>query len=357
MNERDEATLAPVFVVSTGRCGSTLLSAMIRKHPQLLSISEFFTYLGPGAVRAPRVSGEAAFRRLNTPAPGLRAFLESGASISELIYPLDAGRRFSRQDVPPIMCTTLPHLTDDCEKLWDELGPELRSRERHRLMDHYRFVFEWLTRHFGRKLWVERSGGTLPMSPVLARYFPDARFVHIFRDGRDTALSMYNHAGFRAMAMTASAFDRVGLDPFSPKNWRGSSPWVHIVAAIHGRFFPPKRIMAANVDLATFGWLWSGMIKRGIEFLNTLPADQVLSIRFESLLESPQEEMTRFIEFVGPQLYDSRWLGEVSALPRSTKPRWPRLGSVNQRRLAEACAPGQQILGYNNGVVPHSQAG
>ena len=60
------AKLNPVFTVSTGRCGSTLLSEMVRLNPRVLSAPEFFSNSGPGAVRAPRVIAESAFRRLNT---------------------------------------------------------------------------------------------------------------------------------------------------------------------------------------------------------------------------------------------------------------------------------------------------
>ena len=31
----------PTFVVGTGRCGSTMLSNMLREHPKVLSLSEF----------------------------------------------------------------------------------------------------------------------------------------------------------------------------------------------------------------------------------------------------------------------------------------------------------------------------
>lgn len=342
---REGASNAPVFIVSTGRCGSTLLSAMVRRHPRILSVSEFFAYLGPGAVRAPRVSGEAAFRRLNAPTPALRAFLKH-AAIGELLYPLGADGRYSADDLPPIMCTTLPHLTDEPEQLWDELSPSLRGRGRRRLTDHYRFVFEWLRRRFNRRMWIERTGGTLPMSPVLARHFPDARFVHIFRDGRDTAISMHNHPGFRGMAISSLMLKRIGLDPFSPLNWRGSSPWVHVVARIHMLLASPDRLIESDIPLESFGWVWSGMIERGTAFLNTLPAERVLSMRFESLLRSPREEAERFLDFLGPELADAAWLDEVSRLPRDLEPRWKRLSPERQARLAKACAPGQKILGY-----------
>lgn len=32
----------PTFVVGTGRCGSTMLSNMLRQHPRVLSLSEFY---------------------------------------------------------------------------------------------------------------------------------------------------------------------------------------------------------------------------------------------------------------------------------------------------------------------------
>lgn len=96
----------------------------------------------------------------------------------------------------------------------------------------------------------------------------------------------------------------------------------------------------------TFGWVWNGRIERGTAFLDSLPSSRVLRMRFETLLESPMEEMARFIDFVGPELADDRWPHEVSTFPRPLKPRWPRLPADQQARLAEACARGQKILGY-----------
>ena len=50
-------------------------------------------------------------------------------SFEELLYPIDDPEsRFSRSDVPPILCTTLPHLTERYEELFDELGPVVRGQ-------------------------------------------------------------------------------------------------------------------------------------------------------------------------------------------------------------------------------------
>ena len=39
-------TQTPIFVVSSGRAGSTLLARMIHRHPQLLCVSDLFEPVG-----------------------------------------------------------------------------------------------------------------------------------------------------------------------------------------------------------------------------------------------------------------------------------------------------------------------
>ena len=45
----------PTFVVGTGRCGSTMLSNMLREHPQVLSLSEFFSMISDAGFRLPQM--------------------------------------------------------------------------------------------------------------------------------------------------------------------------------------------------------------------------------------------------------------------------------------------------------------
>ncbi len=61
----------PIFVLSTGRCGSTTLSNILNLHPAILSISEFVSFTGIAAFhyRRPPETGYGGFFPVNAGAP------------------------------------------------------------------------------------------------------------------------------------------------------------------------------------------------------------------------------------------------------------------------------------------------
>ncbi len=326
-----------------------MLSEIVREHPDLLSVSEFFTSLASKAFLGRRLTGQAAFHRLNTMQPEGRAMVENGMQVDEFLYKFTPHSRYQPHNLPPIMGSTMPHLTDSPEGTWDELAAALRERAEETVADQYRFVFEWLARRFGKSVWVERSGASLPFVPTIARLFPDARFVHIYRDGRDVALSMHRHHYFRWRVLAARRMRRVGIDPLHPFNLPGTSPWIPILSWIWFKFFfSADRYRREVIELPWFGQFWSDMIVQGTAHLNALAPERVLAMSYESVLARPREELTRFIRFVGPDFEDSRWLENVVPLVRPQKPRWPGVRTEEYGALADACQAGQSLLGYSN---------
>lgn len=84
--------------MGTGRCGSTLLSRMIRESPRVASIFEYWSGLDP-ARRFSKVPLDGpAFTELLCEAHAFAAMvLERGYDVPEVSYPLDApGARFGR---------------------------------------------------------------------------------------------------------------------------------------------------------------------------------------------------------------------------------------------------------------------
>ena len=58
--------IAPVLVLSTGRCGSTLISDVLNTHPEVLSLSEFFANVGMKAFVRKRPSGQGHMEDMPT---------------------------------------------------------------------------------------------------------------------------------------------------------------------------------------------------------------------------------------------------------------------------------------------------
>ena len=208
----------------------------------------------------------------------------------------------------------------------------------------YRHLFEWLREHFERRVWVERSGGSLLSLPRLRRLFPEARVVHVYRDGRDTALSMSRHPAFQIMLATLDRLQRLGLRPL--ENTAEAGPVGSLLALLFMRLVNPGKMIRRSFDLAAYGGLWGQMILRGQKLLASLPADQVLALRYEDVLQRPHEKLRELIEFIDPSLSNDVWLREAARIPLPNPPRYPSLDPETQRRLTETCAPGLQALGY-----------
>ncbi len=339
-------TIPPVFVLSTGRCGSTMVSNLLNRHPRVLSLSEFISYIGIRSLSRHRPTGDWMWDRYSRQQHRTRLMLQG--RYEELLYPLDApSARFSQDDVPPILCATLPHLTERYEELFDELGPVVRGQRRQSPPDHLRYLFEWLCQRFGCCTWAERSGGSLLFASRLLFEFPEARVIHVYRDGRETAISMSRHYLFRLIAANMLAMRSYGFNAMKSlargRYWERLSFRLEPLARV---VLNPKRLPYDKLTLPYFGTLWSAMIERGERMLGRLPSDRMLNVRFEDVQADPDGQNRRLIRFIDPSLEDEAWLREVSSIPRPTPSKFERLEPDEQAALTEACRPGLERLGY-----------
>lgn len=323
-----------------------MVSDVLNRHPRILSLSEFFSFVGLKAFLRRRVNGAYMWRLYSQQQNRSRLMLRG--RYEELLYPVDApDARFSQDDVPPILCATLPHLTEGYEALYDELGPVVRGQPKQSPADHFRRHFQWLGERFNRRVWAERSGGSLLFASRLLRQFPEARVIHVYRDGRETALSMSNHYLFRMIVATLRAFQRVGIDMMDAmargRHWDRVSPWLEPFVSA---FFRPERLPYDKLTLTDFATFWSGMVERGQRIFSQLPPERFLPLRFEDAQANPEEQFRRLIRFISPELEDEAWLREASAIPRPTRSRFAKLEPADQDAVARACRPGLELLGY-----------
>ncbi len=341
---------APNFIVGTGRCGSTMLSELVRAHPTLVSVSEFFSTVSDIGGRLAEclpdepAEGSALWRLIGGPPPRLAAMLRHGVAMEEVLYRRAPGARFTPEGgVPAILQVTLPHLFDAPEPEYDALERLVAGLPRAAAGAHYRRIFEWLAQRCGRAGWVERSGGSLRIVRRLRGAFPDARFVHLVRDGRNCALSMSRHLGFRMALVSIQLTEILGVDP-----WESADRALEADVPDELLPFLPERFDAAaflryETPLPLCGHYWAGEILAGTEELAGLGPECLLTMRYEDFLAEPRASIARLFEFLGAPV-DAAWLDRMTAIVRPARSQWRALPSREQAALLDACTPGFRAL-------------
>ena len=148
---RDRTKRDPaVFVVGMNRSGTTLLRMMLDAHPQLTIPPE--THFVPAlikAVREPGATPEDALAAMKS----AREWGDFGFSDEEMLSRLRA----------------LPKLKP---------GPAVRT------------FYEAYMEQQGKPRWGEKTPTYVQKMKLIQRALPEARFVHVIRDGRDVAMSV-----------------------------------------------------------------------------------------------------------------------------------------------------------------------
>ncbi|MEM7202367.1 MAG: sulfotransferase [Planctomycetota bacterium] len=206
------ATTTPFFIVGNPRSGTNLLKFLTSSHEHLwVQETGFIPYL--------RVSPDEPMSR---------------AAVRRLLIRIGELNRFWRDMVTDVdaFCDALPA---------PKLGPLLDALYR----QHARGV--------GAVRWGDRTAAYVSQIARLARIFPDAQFVHIIRDGRDTVLS----------SMKAMAEGRPYMD--------------HYYLLKH----------------------WARRVAAGQAAGRELSADRYHEVRYEQLVADPAPHMQRLCDFLG----------------------------------------------------------
>jgi len=330
------------FVVGTGRCGSTLLSRMLGESPELLSIFEFFTGLDHGRRFAPGpVSGEALAALLAQDQPVVTMALRRGHRAPEIVYPFGApGARYGMQDeLPWLLVTALSRMSDDPDAWFDATLDFARARPPRPLREHYRALFAWWAERAGRTAWIERSGSSIEYLGELHGLFPDARFLHIHRDGPETALSMREHRLYRLAI--SFLFD---LPPEAGPDHAGTHAQMAALDRGAGAADPITARLEQELPVEAYGRYWSRQVETGLAARAALDTDRYHAIRFEDLVARPRAVLAEGAGFLA--LAPGPWLDAGAALVRGAPaPRSGELSEAERARLHEACAPGMALLG------------
>ncbi|KUN09421.1 aromatic ring-opening dioxygenase LigA [Streptomyces yokosukanensis] len=333
------------FVIGTGRSGSTALSRILNAHPDVLSLNEFMASVGDAAFPEGKLTGEDFWQALFRPAPHFERMIRSGLPLPEFLYTRRPGRYAAETTgIPALSLMVLPHLTDDPDGLLDELHTAVIQWPERTAAEHHQALFSLLCARFGRTAVVERSGYSTGWAPGLRAAFPQARFVHMFRDGPDCALSMSRHPGYRTISLLREIKARAGVDSFADLTDEHVRALPVDLSPLLDERFDPSLVRDRDVPLRTFGTLWSELVTEGAEFLSRLPADQRTTLAYEDLLDDPAAELTRLAEFVGVTPLPQWLLTGSALLDHSRRGSARKLPAAELDELRESCASGTRIL-------------
>lgn len=169
-----------------------------------------------------------------------------------------------------------------------------RQWSRQKAERFYRRVYAWLMRihQDGDLCFCEKTPRNSFILPFLYETFPDARFVHIIRDGRDAALSLSREPWYRNDMKGAGDRDPSGY-PFGPL----ARFWV-----------TPERIreFETTSDLHRCIWLWRRYVESAKEGSLQIPASQYYELNYERLVQDPISEATKLLNFLKIETESSR---------------------------------------------------
>ncbi len=277
----------------------------------------------------------------------------------EFIYD-EARGRYPLEKCPPILTMTLPAMTDDPDSLYDELSGIVPSWESAPISDQSRRLFEMLATKYQRPLWIERSGLSYWYAPDILKGFPDSKYVHLTRDGRDVVLSMMNmrlfdpvirfgwmisNLGRRGHLQTALYFH---MRPFARRSLLALTDLERSLTGQHGRDRPyslPDSLSEKQRVLA-YAEFWARSTTLGNRAIQSVSPKNLLTVRYEDLVASPRDTLGAIIEFLRPGSDHCAWLNAVVDEPKARPSRWSTLDPEIAAAAEEIIAPVNATLGY-----------
>ncbi|ODS33231.1 MAG: Sulfotransferase domain protein [Candidatus Scalindua rubra] len=142
----------PIFITGLGRSGTTLLGNIIDRHPNIAIFVESF-------------------------------FIPRYYFLQVFFWPLSKPQNFIRLSKSIIndYASKENNLQMDSEML-------LRVKKRNYSSLINTLMEKW-AKNQGKRRWGDKSPGYISKLPLLHKLFPNAKFIHIIRDGRDVWLS------------------------------------------------------------------------------------------------------------------------------------------------------------------------
>jgi len=284
MGEVRDAIERPIFVIGTGRSGTTLFFHLLALHPDLAWFSNFgnrwYRHAWPALLSrirdVPGIDHVVELDRRFMPHPA-----EAYAILDELSNDLfTSSRRLEARDATPA----------------------IRARFRERV--------ESVLRYQGRVRFAHKHTG-FARTRFLRAIFPNARFIEVYRDGRAVAASLARVRWWRQL-----------------DSWR----WGPMRSE-----YVEEYLRSGRHPLALAAISWKTLMDEIEDECRDLSEEHLLRVRYDDLIEDPRGVLRRVLRFAG--LRDSRrfWRRIDRQVFHENDAKWRLDLDDSQRELLEKC--------------------
>jgi hypothetical protein len=246
---------APVFLIGTGRCGSSLLLQLLGYHPAFSWQSHWTSWL-PGGGRwafTQRIHDLPGAWRLAVN-PASRAIPQPTESYRLLRAATDglftAPRELRAEELTPVAAA----------KLHELVARHNQASARHR----------FLLKHTG-----------FPRVAYLRAAFPDARFIHVVRDGRAVASSLCK------------------VDWWSGEGQWGWGPLDRADRALYAE--------SGHHEIVLAGLYWKVLMAEYARARAETPSEALLEIRYDALVRRPVDTLRQILTFLDMPEHARLW--------------------------------------------------
>jgi hypothetical protein len=288
-----------VFVIGTGRCGSTLVQELLCRHPGvgfLSNLEDRAPFLPAGAGRF----NNAVYRRI---APSLTRKGRPRYAPSE-------GYRTLARSVSPMVTESFRDLVAADAMPW--------------VADRFRGFFTERAKAQGKPVFLHKYTGW-PRTGFVREILPDARFINVIRDGRAVVASALRTSWWKGH-MGPEAWQWGPLPPAYAAEWEAS-----------GRSFP---VLAAQC--------WKILMDAYAAARELVPAEQWLDIRFEDVLGDPHGRLKEMLAFMGLEEHPAldAALGRITLSPDRQEQYRHQLDPASVAMVERSLAEHLRVWGY-----------
>ncbi|MBN2062578.1 MAG: sulfotransferase [Deltaproteobacteria bacterium] len=264
------------------------------------------------------------------------------------------------------------------ERTFEDAGPLIQNQI-------FSDFSEYRKKSKGRII-IDKSPRNSLKVPFIKRIFPQARFIHILRDGRDATLSINKEWLAREKIVndpsSGNAFNyRKAFGVI--REWLGRQPFIrHKIRALwfetHGHVFNKSRhlnrirwngqvgwgprfkgweSMLSKHSLLQFNaYQWLSCVKKIIDYWQEIPEKDRIMIRYENLIREGKETIDMILEFLKLDQYDE-FYSLMPVLKQDNFNKWQKEFTREQiNEIKPILAPILIELGYEtNNTWPSDQ--